>query len=72
MELPYLKELELNENMVYRKPGYRIAVIRKLPGLIYLDKKVINCLFRKLVKMKGCHILKEMFLKFTQDSNPLL
>ena len=47
IDLPYLKELELNSNPIARKPGYRQTVIRKLPILFYLDGKVIN-LFDKL------------------------
>jgi Leucine-rich repeat (LRR) protein len=39
-ELPYLKELELTGNILYRKPGYRITTIKKLPGLLYLDGRV--------------------------------
>lgn len=39
-ELPYLKELELTGNILYRKPGYRITMIKKLPGLLYLDGRV--------------------------------
>jgi hypothetical protein len=39
--LPYLKELELTGNILYRKPGYRATMIKKLPGLLYLDGRVI-------------------------------
>lgn len=39
-ELGYLKELELNGNSLYRKPGYRSTMIKKLPNLLYLDCKV--------------------------------
>jgi Leucine-rich repeat (LRR) protein len=39
-ELPYLKELELTGNILYRKPGYRATMIKKLPGLLYLDGRV--------------------------------
>lgn len=41
-ELPYLKELELTGNILYRKPGYRITTIKKLPGLLYLDGREIT------------------------------
>ena len=40
-ELPYLKELELTGNILYRKPGYRITMVKKLPGLLFLDGRVI-------------------------------
>lgn len=43
-ELPYLKELELTGNILYRKPGYRITMIKKLPGLLFLDGRVTNSL----------------------------
>ena len=39
-ELPYLKELELTGNILYRKPGYRITMVKKLPGLLFLDGRV--------------------------------
>mmetsp|Transcript_23574 Transcript_23574/g.20475 ORF Transcript_23574/g.20475 Transcript_23574/m.20475 type:complete len:386 (-) Transcript_23574:132-1289(-) len=42
VDLPYLKELELSSNPVVRKPGYRSAVLRKLPLLLYLDGKEIS------------------------------
>jgi hypothetical protein len=35
-----LKELELTGNILYRKPGYRITTIKKLPGLLFLDGRV--------------------------------
>ena len=41
-ELVYLKELELNGNSLYRKPGYRSTMIKKLPNLAYLDTKEIT------------------------------
>jgi len=41
VDLPYLKELEISSNPICRKPGYRQAVLRKLPLLLYLDGKVI-------------------------------
>ncbi len=47
-ELPYLKELELTGNILYRKPGYRITTIKKLPGLLYLDGRVSFVSCRKL------------------------
>lgn len=40
-ELPYLKELELTGNILHRKPGYRITMIKKLPGLLFLDERVL-------------------------------
>jgi hypothetical protein len=40
-ELNYLKELELNGNALSRRPGYRHAVLNKLPNLLYLDGRVI-------------------------------
>lgn len=40
-ELVHLKELELNGNSLYRKPGYRSTMIKKLPNLAYLDTKVV-------------------------------
>ena len=40
-ELQYLKELELNGNALSRRPGYRHAVLKKLPILLYLDGRVI-------------------------------
>lgn len=41
-ELPYLKELELAGNPISRRNGYKIAIIKKLPQLIYLDGKEIT------------------------------
>ena len=57
-ELNYLKELELNGNALSRRPGYRHAVLKKLPNLLYLDGRVINFKiklksFRKLQMRKG-------------------
>lgn len=40
IELPNLKELELNGNAISKRPGYRQAMIKKMPFLIYLDGKV--------------------------------
>ena len=46
VDLPNLKELELNGNPVCRKPGYRQIVLKKLNALLYLDGKVhITLLF---------------------------
>lgn len=39
-ELPNLKELELNGTTLSKKPGYRQAILKKLPILLYLDGKV--------------------------------
>jgi Leucine-rich repeat (LRR) protein len=49
--LPYLKELELTGNIIHRKPGYRISMIKKLPGLLFLDGRVIYLLYRKSHQM---------------------
>lgn len=38
----YLKELELNGNAFSRRPGYRGAVLKKLPTLLYLDSREIS------------------------------
>jgi hypothetical protein len=46
-ELVYLKELELNGNSLYRKPGYRVTLVKKLPNLVYLDGRVLLFLCRK-------------------------
>lgn len=40
VDLPCLKELELNGNTLSKRPGYRQAVLKKLPFLLYLDGKV--------------------------------
>lgn len=39
-ELNQLKELELNGNSLTRRPGYRQAIIKKVPSLLYLDGRV--------------------------------
>lgn len=52
-ELPYLKELELTGNILYRKPGYRITMIKKLSGLLYLDGRVPSPLSRKSLPRNG-------------------
>ena len=41
-ELTYLKELELNGNAFSRRPGYRGAVLKKLPTLLYLDGREVS------------------------------
>ncbi|KAL4442869.1 hypothetical protein ABPG74_010758 [Tetrahymena malaccensis] len=41
-ELTYLKELELNGNAFSRRPGYRAAVLKKLPTLLYLDGREVT------------------------------
>ena len=40
LELPNLKELELNGNPLCRRPGYRQILLKKLTPLLYLDGKV--------------------------------
>lgn len=37
-----LKELELSGNALSRRPGYRLALLKKLPGLFFLDGRVIH------------------------------
>ena len=49
-ELPNLKELELNGNAISKKPGYRIAILKKLPILLYLDGKASKSLSKNLTK----------------------
>lgn len=46
-ELPNLKELELNGNSISKRPGYRQAMLKKLPNLLYLDGKVFLILLLK-------------------------
>lgn len=41
-ELNYLKELELNGNALSRRPGYRHALLKKLPNLLYLDGREVT------------------------------
>ena len=39
-ELIYLKEIDLTNNSIRKRPAYRISVLKKIPNLLYLDGKV--------------------------------
>lgn len=44
--IPSLIELDLSNNPLSRKYGYRFLLLQKLPGLISLDGQVVSHLFR--------------------------